>query len=253
MIAAGRPDVRISMQRTREPLGAPQNMADRALIERCLSGDAASQRELYFRERRRLRARLSHLLGPTPEVDDLVQDVLFAVFRGLDRFRGEASLAAWIDAVAIRASYLHIRRQLGQRTLCAMFEDATSSAPGPEQVAMAREDVGRLQRILRKISADHSLTFTLHVIEGRPLSEVARSTEVTLAAAKARLVRARRQLERYAKRDALLAHYLTSTSRVDDATASLKRGRKGIGGDLGSTSSARREAPEEAAAAGSRE
>jgi RNA polymerase sigma-70 factor (ECF subfamily) len=186
-----------------------QKTADEVLIERCLAGDAASQRELFLRERRRLRARLSRILGPTPEVDDLVQDVLFAVFRGLEQFRGDASLAAWIDAVAVRASYAHMRRQIHRRALSVMLQAGSSSAPGAERVATARESLRRLQRILRKIGTDHSVTFTLHVIEGRPLSEVARLTEVTLAAAKARFLRARRQVERYARRDAVLAEYLT--------------------------------------------
>ena len=40
------------------------------------------------------------MIGETQAVDDLVQDVLLNVVRGIDRFRGESTFSTWIYRIA---------------------------------------------------------------------------------------------------------------------------------------------------------
>ena len=76
--------------------------ADAALAERALNGDEAAWREIYTSTRDRLFAFLSYQLGNRDEAMDVLQDTYVAAVRGLDRYRGEASLESWLVGIALR-------------------------------------------------------------------------------------------------------------------------------------------------------
>jgi RNA polymerase sigma-70 factor, ECF subfamily len=45
---------------------------------------------------RKVAAWVRRLAGPSADVDDLVQEVLIAAWRGRDAFRGDAKLSTWL-------------------------------------------------------------------------------------------------------------------------------------------------------------
>ena len=87
---------------------------DGELVARCVAGQRAAQRELFEGHKRRVHATLFRILGPNHHIDDLIQDVFISVFTALEGFRGEASLATWIDRCAVRAALGHMRRWRGR-------------------------------------------------------------------------------------------------------------------------------------------
>ena len=70
---------------------------------------------------------------------------------------------------------------------------------------MAREGLRRLYRILERLDAKQRIAFTLCAIDGRPQQEVASLMSASLVATKARIWRARREVDRLARLDPLLA------------------------------------------------
>ena len=64
---------------------------DEELVQRAMGGDRQAFDDLYRRHVDVVWRRLGRLIGPDPEREDLVQQIFFDVFRGLDRFRGEAA------------------------------------------------------------------------------------------------------------------------------------------------------------------
>src|SRR5215813_4702458 len=85
---------------------------DVLLVDRCLTGEPAATRELFRRHRARVHASLYRVLGGNREMDDLLQEAFLQVFQSLRGWRAEASLATWIDRVAVRVAY----RYLSQRS-----------------------------------------------------------------------------------------------------------------------------------------
>lgn len=63
------------------------------------------------------------------------------------------------------------------------------------------------------------LSFTLHAIDGRPLSEVAELMDASLVATKTRVWRARRELAERARRDPVLAGFLPSATPGGEGAA----------------------------------
>src|SRR5689334_10388529 len=74
----------------------PQRVAfdpDRALLDRAAQGDRHAFTELYRRHVDAVHRRLSHLVGPDPEREDLLQQVFLDVFRSIASFRGESAFS----------------------------------------------------------------------------------------------------------------------------------------------------------------
>ena len=73
---------------------------------------------------------------------------------------------------------------------------------------MAREAARRAYALLDRLELNKRVAFSLHVIDGRPLAEVARVMDASLVATKVRVWRARREMERRADRDPVLKNFL---------------------------------------------
>jgi RNA polymerase sigma-70 factor (ECF subfamily) len=189
---------------------------------RCASGDREALRELFQRERNHVHRTLFRLLGSNTHIDDLVQDAFLEIFRSLPGFRGEASLRTWIDRCTVRVAYAHF----GRRTPLAQLEcvpELPAKDPSAEERAALREAVRRLYAELDRLEAKQRVAFTLHAIDGRSLDDVARIMESSMVATKTRVWRARRAIEKRARKDALLAEFL-GAARPEKDTRPCDRG-----------------------------
>jgi RNA polymerase sigma-70 factor (ECF subfamily) len=188
---------------------------ERDLVARCVAGDRPAQRQLFEGQKRRVHATLYRILGPSSQLEDLLQEVFLSVFRALPAFRGESSLATWIDRCAVRAAFAHIRAgsaRRGQRPLELVADGLASADPSAEARMLAREATRRLYVVLDALPAKQRMAFALHAIDERGLPEVAELMSATLVATKARVWRARRYVEKRAKADPVLSAYLVAAS-----------------------------------------
>ncbi len=183
---------------------------DLALARRCASGDPAAQRQLFRDQRARVHRNLYRILGSNLEMEDLIQDVFIEVFRSLERYRGEARLSTWIARITTRVAMGHIGRRKPAAQSLDSVPEVEAREPSADKVAELREAAERLYQALDRVDAVHRVAFALHVIEGLPLREVADVMEASLVATKSRVWRARRELERRASRDPLLAGFLVA-------------------------------------------
>jgi len=180
---------------------------DRTLVERSIAGDRAAQRELFRRESRRVHATLFRVLGSNLSMDDLVQDVFIEVFKSLPSFRGEASLSTWIDRCTVHVAMSYLRKK--RPKLVEMVVETASNAWDPEEHLLLKEAARRLYAELDHMDPTLRLAITLHVIDDRPVAEVAQMMEASVVATKTRVWRARRHLEKCAQRDPALAAFLS--------------------------------------------
>lgn len=193
---------------------------DVLLVDRCLTGEPAATRELFRRHKSRVHACLFRVLGGNRDMDDLLQDAFLQVFQSLRGWRAEASLATWIDRVAVRVAYRYLS-QKGRRVQTAQLDD--DEGPAMELVAegtsgarrqLARDGVKRLYAVLDQLSAASRLAFTLHEIDGRTISETAELVGSSVTATKLRVWRARKSVEAAAANDPVLREFLQPTADV---------------------------------------
>jgi hypothetical protein len=70
---------------------------DRALIERCRAEDSDALRELLTRFKDAVYTAVFRVTSDQARAEQLTQDVFVRIHRGLPYFRGEASLATWVE------------------------------------------------------------------------------------------------------------------------------------------------------------
>jgi RNA polymerase sigma-70 factor (ECF subfamily) len=185
-------------------------LEDVLLVDRCLGGEEAAARELFRRHRGRAHASLFRVLGSNRDMDDLMQEAFLQVFQSLRAWRAEASLATWIDRIAVRVAYRWLRTKKGQPTTFELIDDDAIAPPPLAGVRrqMARDGVRRLYAALDRMTPAARVAFALFAIDGRPIAEVAELTGASVTATKVRLWRARRQLDAAAAADPVLKELL---------------------------------------------
>jgi RNA polymerase sigma-70 factor (ECF subfamily) len=191
-------------------MDSPARLRDRTLAERSVGGDREAQRAIFHAHKSRVHHVLYRILGSNREMEDIAQEAFVEIFRSLAQFRGDATLATWIDRITTRVAYHHLRRGPRPVRLEAIREPASDDDP-ESQVALA-EISRRLYAILDELSPEQRIAYALHVLDGRALSEVGRLVGVSVLAVKSRVWRAQRYVTRRALRDPTLRSFLEGRS-----------------------------------------
>lgn len=187
------------------PRGSESRAAEARLLAAARRGDAAA-----------LEALVARLAGPVwrfgrsfcrhPEdAEDVQQEVLTALVKGLDRFEGRSSLSTWAWMVARNACRRLRRRRAGQPAAIESLEPGENAAgrhpvgrepEDPERAAVRSELGEALTAALRALPDGQREVLLLRDVEGLPAARVGRLLGLTDRAVKSRLHRARLQLRR---------------------------------------------------------
>ena len=181
---------------------------DLELAQRAASSDRSAQRELFIEQRANLHRALFRILGSNREIEDLLQDSFIEIFRALPTFRGDSTLGRWCQTIAIRVAYLAISRRRPPAVELALVEEVIAGDGDLRRQLLAREAARRLYSALDRIEPKQRIAYALAAIDGKSLAEVAELTDSSLFAVKTRVWRARRELWRRARKDAVLSAYL---------------------------------------------
>jgi RNA polymerase sigma-70 factor (ECF subfamily) len=186
----------------------PPARSDVELIAACIAGNEGAQRALFRREYPRVHATVYRLLGGLRDVDDLVQETFIAAFRALSSYRGEARLSTWIDRIAVRIVFRHIRARRPTTSLESIAEPGDDGDLDAQ--THAREGLRRLYVVLEQMTPEARTAFALYAIDGRSIAEVATLTGTTAVVSKVRIWRARREVRRRAEADPALAELMSN-------------------------------------------
>ena len=166
------------------------------LVELCQRGDKAAFQELFQRHRADV-ARLVHrMLGPTAELEDVIQEVFLQVHRSIKDFKGNSLFSTWLYRVTVNVVLMH-RRAARSRPV---FADASAIQVPADARPLPDEQVARLARIrafyrvLERLSPKKRAVFVLHELEGLPPAEIAKVVGAPVLTVRTRLFYARREL-----------------------------------------------------------
>src|SRR5262245_22359205 len=161
----------------------PDPPTDAALTAAYRRGDERAATELVRRHAGALGRFLYSSGAPTRDVDDLVQETFFRAFRGLTRWRGEASLRSWLFTIGGNLLRDEFRRSRGRKLLplddrdLADHADPHADLTASETEARVREGLARLPRLQREV-------FLLRVQQGSGYDEIAAALGTTPGAAR---------------------------------------------------------------------
>jgi RNA polymerase sigma-70 factor, ECF subfamily len=192
-----------------EVLAAPAS--DEALVSRAAAGDEAAFEDLVRRHQEQVYRLACRLTGDDADAADVLQETFLQVFRHLGEFRGEARFTTWLFRVVTNAALMrrraHRRRPADSlEAYMPRFDAEGRHAATPAQLqvtsqveelldrqalaARARSGIARLPDACRE-------AFVLRDLEELSTSEVASVLEITPAAVRQRVHRARLLLRGY--------------------------------------------------------
>jgi RNA polymerase sigma-70 factor, ECF subfamily len=171
---------------------------DLALLERHLAGDRDAFAAIYRDHVAAVYRRLSRILGPVPEREDLVQEVFIALHRALPGFRGEAALATLIHRIAINRACEYLRRQARRPVMlveAAYFDDLRAPGRAPDLLHADRQHLTLVFECLARIKPKKRVAFLLRVVEGLSFEEIGALVDATPETVAKRVQYAQRELD----------------------------------------------------------
>jgi RNA polymerase sigma-70 factor (ECF subfamily) len=193
------------------PRTGDDEATDAALVARAAIGDRRAFDELYRRHVDMVYRRLTRLVGPVPERDDLAQEVFVDLYKALPSFRGEAAFGTFVYRVVVNIAYEHLARLTRQRNRTtslepAQLEELVALDGDPEARTRHGELLAEALELLSTLTPEKRIAFVLRVVEGLPLEEIGVLVGASAAAVGQRVKFAEREMaarrERTAKRNA---------------------------------------------------
>ena len=184
---------------------------DRVLVQRAREGDREAFGKLIERHYGSCVNIAAYILRDRAEAEDEVQKACWNALRHLDQYCDQGiGFSAWLTRIVknqclmlirvrSRARWVHLDadviRERGRRI------ELPSKDSDAEQALMAHQMREMLHREIRLIPSLLRNVIVLRDVQGLSMSTVAAELQITVAAAKSRLIRARREL-----RERVLAH-----------------------------------------------
>jgi RNA polymerase sigma-70 factor (ECF subfamily) len=165
---------------------------DQHLLRQIAGGDEQALAELYQRYGKPLYNYLLRLVHESTVAEDLLQEVLVAVWQGAHRFQGRAKVTTWLYRIAHNQAVSWLRqtqKEPGQTELGEL-------ASGHDLVEQAMENwrATQLRRALDELSPRHRAVLELTFFHGFSYAEVAEIVGCPVGTVKSRMSHARRYL-----------------------------------------------------------
>lgn len=127
---------------------------------------------------------------------DISQEAFVRAWRALPNFRGDAKFSTWLHRITVNVAWTQRRKQHRHRAdpIDESFTDPVSDSISPERAAESAAIQGSLRVALRGLPKPTRTVVVLKDVYGWTHGEIAEHLEITIAAAKVRLHRGRKQL-----------------------------------------------------------
>jgi RNA polymerase sigma-70 factor (ECF subfamily) len=194
-------------------LELPVPDTDAGLVVALRAGRQSAKAALFDRYGRHVQRVLSRVLGPDPDIQDLLQDVFVSALESIDRLSDPNALRPWLSRIAVFTARGRIRRRVRWRFIRSEPMEELTEVEANSASAEVSEALRATYRVLNQLPPDERIAFALRFIDGMELTEVAEASEVSLATIKRRLVRAQRRFVDIARHEPSLHEWLVRGAR----------------------------------------
>lgn len=168
------------------------------LLERARRGDHSAFGELSERCRARLLTLARRIVRNEADAQDSVQDSLLSAFVNLRRFNGRSAFFTWVTRITINCCLMKLRsrrKYYGSRMEAdhtgEEYEEIECATLNPEEAAVRDEESRMLHVTIGSLPETLRIVVEMKDLRDRSIKETASLLGISVAAAKARLFRAR--------------------------------------------------------------
>ena len=181
----------------------PSEIDERALIQRCIAGDATAFEPLVEKYRQRVWRLAYQVLHDREEAWDVAQEAFVRAFHSLPTFRGQSAFYTWLFRITVNVATDRHRqrgaqaRAFGPERVSEEEWARTTPDPGggPEQQAARKEQRERIRSALDALPPKARTIIMLSDVEGLSYREIAEVLNCPIGTVMSRLHNARKRLK----------------------------------------------------------
>lgn len=170
-------------------------------MARAKAGDSSAFSELVSKYERRVFRLAKNITRNDEDAEDVLQDAFLKAYEHLDRFEGNSKFYTWLVRITVNEALMKLRKRKTDRTVSldepvelgdeVMQREIAVWDGTPEQRYAGEEMKKILEDALETLKPDFRTVFTLRDIEELSTEETAEALDISVAAVKSRLLRAR--------------------------------------------------------------
>jgi RNA polymerase sigma-70 factor (ECF subfamily) len=170
---------------------------DEELVQRAQRDDERAFGELVRRYESKVYSLALRMVRNPEDAEDVLQDTFLRAFRGIKSFRGNSTFSTWIYRIAANSALMRLRKK---QLPTVSIEDAderdapisiTDWKPGPVEQLLTQETFQAMEEAIESLPPEFRQVFILRDVEELSNAEVAEILDLSVAAVKSRLHRAR--------------------------------------------------------------
>lgn len=178
------------------PAPGSARAADVALMARVARGDRAAFEVVHARLRRPILSYLQRLIGDAGRAEEVLSELMLALWRQASVFAGRSSLETWAFGIAHNKAASLLRKRRDEPLDEGVAETIGDDRPNPEDEAGHEQLRTLLGALIAKLSAPQRAILRMAYFEGLSIEETAERLAVSPNTVKTRLFCARRHLRR---------------------------------------------------------
>jgi len=173
--------------------------SDSRLIERIRAGDQQAFASLIERHRARMFGVALSFVKDREDAEEIVQEATLAIHRRLDQFQGKARFTTWLYRIVVNLALMRLRSTSRPEIVPldqipeSLMEDSDAGFPSEERM-VSEQTLLAIEKVVGRLPYEFEAILILRDIEGFSNQETAEIMELSPAAVKSRLHRARKFL-----------------------------------------------------------
>jgi len=177
-------------------MSAPKT-ADQHLVARFLQGEKEAFDTLVERYRSKVTRLAMRFTRDPDEAEEIQQEVFLAVYQKLGQFKGNSAFSTWLYRVTVNASLMRLRARPNRELipLDSFGEEPVlkdeDDQPGVYDHIITEQSLARIENAITPLPDEFKTVIILRDIEGFSNEEAAEIMDLSVAAVKSRLHRAR--------------------------------------------------------------
>ncbi len=170
--------------------------AESVLIHKVAGGDREAFKKLYSIYHRRIFAYLLKMLSEKATAEEVLNDVMFEVWRSAASFKGQSKLATWIFGIAHNKALNALRKTKGKEVLDFEEADEPIATQDNPQKNIEKSNLNeKIKKALTHLSEEHCAVIELTFYQGFSYTEIAEIVGCPVNTVKTRMFHAKRQLQ----------------------------------------------------------
>jgi RNA polymerase sigma-70 factor, ECF subfamily len=174
------------------------------LVAAARSGSSAAFAQLREIYAPRVYRKLVTMTKNREDAEDALQDTFLRAYMALDTFEERSSFYTWVTRIAINSALMILRRR---RTRSEVSFDSPSeteevvpsfefkdTGPSPEHICVHRQNYAYMLRSIWRLQPRLRQVIEMQMMDNCSIKEIAQTLEISEAAVKSRLARARARL-----------------------------------------------------------